>query len=801
MGFVSSDDSPVVAVGGIPGRGISAVAGVELSEQGWGDAAEAGEGSPSHWPFWSLLGRHRRHVQAGGRVLVNPRQMPARMYFVLPLIHDVEVSRLTELIAQTKAKDPQLAEDLEREFRALSARRAFGLNFERHRPEAVELPQRPVRKGDKVRVLPVRGSTQKGDQRHWLVKRIDSLNGMRVARLELLGGVASETQDVGVDDLVVLAEFRDTVYPGLVSTGGVRRGGDKPSHTVINGENYHVLKALTYTHRGKIDVIYIDPPYNSRAKDWKYNNDYVDEDDSYRHSKWLAMMERRLKVAKVLLNPENSVLIVTIDEKEVHRLALLLEQVFEEAEIQMVTSVISAKGAVRTGKFSRVEEHLFIATLGSARLSPWIRNMLDPIKDDSNQSGLEWLGLRRREPSSTRGARPNQFYPIFVYEKTGLLHSIGDPVEDTVDRNSVIAPEGTVAIWPLKPDGTEMLWGLTPEVLRRKWAKGYARVNRWKRDSKSGTVQYLPSGTISSIEDGAINIVGRAKDGSVIGVVAVDDDAPPPKRVWNMPSHNAETGGTNTLSSLLPDRRFPYPKSLYAVEDTLRFFVADKPNAIILDFFTGSGTTAHAVLRLNFQDGGRRQSISVTNNEVAASEHDALRKEGLRPGDPEWEQWGICEHITKARVEAAITGKTSLGEPIPGDYKFTDEFPMAQGFEENAEFFTLTYESPVAVSHDLAFSRIAPLLWMRAGSQGRCIDAVPASGWDVAETYGVLADLDHTVTFCRTVEEAGGRLRIAYVVTDDDRRFQAVARRLPPSVEPVRLYESYLSNFRFAIGD
>lgn len=238
---------------------------------------------------------------------------------------------------------------------------------------------------------------------------------------------------------------------------------------------------------------------------------------------------------------------------------------------------------------------------------------------------------------------------------------------------------------------------------------------------------------------------------------------------------------------------------MYAVEDCLRFFIEDKPHAIVLDFFSGSGTTAHAVMRLNRQDGGRRQCISVTNNEVAADEQAALRKSGLRPGDPDWEKWGICDYITKPRIRAAITGKTPEGEDIDGDYKFTDEFPMAEGFEENAEFFTLTYETPVAVHHNLAFQRIAPLLWMRAGAEGSRIDALPDQGWAVAETYGLLVDLDRSAEFCDAVDACDG-LRIAFVVTDDDRRFQSVARRLPDSVEPIRLYESYLSNFRFSMG-
>jgi adenine-specific DNA-methyltransferase len=242
---------------------------------------------------------------------------------------------------------------------------------------------------------------------------------------------------------------------------------------------------------------------------------------------------------------------------------------------------------------------------------------------------------------------------------------------------------------------------------------------------------------------------------------------------------------------------FPFPKSLYAVEDALRFFTANKKFAIVLDFFSGSGTTAHAIMRLNRQDGGSRQSISVTNNEVAASEQSDFRKKGLRPGDAEWEKFGICDYITKPRVHAIITGNTPDGVPIKGNYKFTDMFPMSEGFEESAEFFTLTYESPIAVGSHLAFSRISPLLWMRAGSVGRRIDNVPAGGWEVADTYGVLADLDCAADFCKALSKISG-IRLAYIVTDDERRFQALARRLPPRVEPIRLYESYLTNFSFA---
>lgn len=199
------------------------------------------------------------------------------------------MSRLNDLLRQLETKDPALAKDLRREVDALSNRRAFGLNFERHVPEAVELPGRPVRRGDKVRILPPRGSKSSArDARLWrVVEFTRDASGIRTASLELIGD--DETAEALVDDLVVVAEFRDPIYPGLVSTGKIERGGDKPYHSVINAENYHALQTLLFTHRAQVDVIYIDPPYNTGARDWKYNNDYVEGEDLYRHSKWLAL--------------------------------------------------------------------------------------------------------------------------------------------------------------------------------------------------------------------------------------------------------------------------------------------------------------------------------------------------------------------------------------------------------------------------------------------------------------------------------------------------------------------------------
>lgn len=724
------------------------------------------------------------------------------------------MSRLTELLAQAKAKDLQLGSDLEREFKVLSSRLPFGLNFERHSPEAVELPQRPIRKGDKVRILPTRGILKKGDTRLWRVARIFKVGQDKAADLELLNSAEPQARTVALGDLVVMAEFRDTIYPGLATTGRVERGGDKPCHTVINGENYHVLKALTYTHRGKVDVIYIDPPYNTGSKDWKYNNDYVEGDDLYRHSKWLAMMERRLQLAKDLLNLERSVLIVTIDEKEYLRLGMLLEQVFPESRPRMVSSVINPKGVGVSEGFKRVDEYVFIVRFGSQDVTPSKVHLLgsrpideakeadkDQVEDEvPKRIGLDWQTARRRDLASVRHTRPGQFYPIYINVASGLIEEIGEAIPHEQDRFAAEQRKGCIAVFPVREDDTEMNWAVTAPTFYARWKKGYARAGKEQPGKpQQYIIQYLKSGPIADIEQGRAIVEGFPKDGSVIAYYEeVGAKAPPTQ--WNLRSHNAEHYGTKVLRSILPNRRFPFPKSLYAVEDVLRLFVKGKPDAVVIDFFAGSGTTAHAVMKLNRQDKGRRQCILVTNNEVAADEQEALRKQGLRPGDADWEKWGICDFITKPRIAGAVTGQTPDGLPIQGDYKFNDKFAMALGFEENVEFFTLTYETPVAVSHHAAFARIAPLLWLRAGSRGLRIDRLPTAGWAVVESYGLLADVDCAAPFCKAVSLAVG-LRVAYIVTDDERRFQAITRHLPREVEPVRLYESYLTNFSFANGE
>lgn len=695
------------------------------------------------------------------------------------------MSRLSDLLRIVGQLDPDLCHDLEDEIKPLQQRLRFGLNFERHAPEAVELPGHRIRRASKVRVLPERGSTDRGDQRIWYVDTVQS----GIAHITTPNGDTDDTLDIPVEDLVLVAEFRDRIYPGLRPDGTVERGGDKPFHTVINGENFHALELLTFTHEHAVDAIYIDPPYNSGARDWKYNNDYVAGDDLYRHSKWLAFMERRLKLAKRLLKPEDSVLIVTIDEKEYLRLGLLLEQTFPEARIQMTTIVINPNGVARSAELARVEEYAYFCFFGEAGPAAAIDSLLD--QGTKQKSGVRWEWLMRGGSNSRRADRPNLFYPIYIDENSEEIAEVGDPIPLNMSTTHVPNREGLLTLWPIRVSGEEANWRTSPEYLRELLAAGHARLG--VRDKKSGrwSVLYLGKAQIARIASGEISVVGRNKKGYLELQADPDSIRRSVKTVWNRPQHSAGEHGSRLLRDLLPHRPFPFPKSLYAVEDALRIAVDEKPEAVVLDFFSGSGTTAHALMRLNRQDGGRRQCISITNNEVSADEQLKLRKDGLRPGDSEWEKRGICDYVTKPRIRAAMTGLTPEGEPIKGDYKFVDEFPMSDGFEENAAFFTLTYESKWLVGVDRAFTAIAPMLWLRAGATGSCIDSIDG-GWAIADSYGILRDLDDSASFAEALRKKSG-IRIAYIVTDDEGRYQQVADEIP-AIETVRLYEDYLRN-------
>ena len=700
------------------------------------------------------------------------------------------MAAINDLISQIQ--DETLRNRIQEEVSKMAKQKKFGLVFEEHMPESTPLYDMPIKRGCNVM-----RRDSKDDKSIYVVLKVEGDTAVCVKPEQ-----KDEAVTFDLKDIVRVAEFGEPIYPYLKPLDSVCNAPDSDLwHTLIEADNYHALQLLEYLYAGKVDCIYIDPPYNTGAKDWKYNNDYVDGNDAYRHSKWLSFMQRRLQLAKKLLNPTDSVLIVTIDEKEYLHLGCLLEEMFPEARMQMITTVISAKGVVRTGQLSRVEEYIFILEWGGSCVCSSIYNMLDDeVKKESDRS-IEWLGFRRRAPQAKRNSRPNQFYPIYVNNVDGKIASIGDVVQHGIDRNSIFVPDGCTALWPLSKDGDERLWSLVPEQARLNFEKGYLKVNNWNSANKSGTVYYLPSGTIKDIENGKATIVGYNTDGSIEAKYH-SEGTTPPKRVWNMKTHNAETYGTNILNAII-GKRFDYPKSLYAVHDVIRFFVANKPNAIIIDFFSGSGTTLHAVNLLNAEDGGHRRCIMVTNNEVSADEAKMLKDKGYQPGDEEWEKLGIAHYVTWPRTVCSIKGQDVNGNPLKGDYLGCEPpMHMADGFKANAAFFKLGFLDPTEVSLGMRFSEMLPTLWLKTGAKGKCPELTGEQMPDMLilpeNQFAVLINENTFADFAEKLAEHP-EIQTVFLATDYEVNYQSMVKNL--NVENAyQLYRDYLDHFRVNRG-
>lgn len=689
---------------------------------------------------------------------------------------------LDELV--TQIENPDLRARIAAEVEKLAKQKKFGLVFEEHLPECTPLWDIPVKAGRKAAL-----KTGHVNDFYTVLKIEDGV-------ATCLNKDKSATAEFPVEELVCVAEFGEPIYPYLKPIDTVCNApGSDLWHTLIEADNYHALQLLEYLYAGKVDCIYIDPPYNTGARDWKYNNDYVDGSDQYRHSKWLSMMQKRLKLAKKLLNPKDSVLIVTIDEKEYLHLGCLLEEMFPEANMQMITSVISRNGTSRENEFSRVEEYIFILRFGEMGVTRTNDNMLS--EDGKGVIARVWFNFMRT--STPRSKTKGQFFPIYIDPISKQIKEIGESLEATQTPSDVSPKEGLIAIYPIKDDNSEATWGAVPETTRKLLADGYLRVGSYEKETQRWSIQYVRQGDQKRVLSGEIVIEGKEKDGSLrLSPVDATQRIVFPKTVWNRKSHDATEWGTRLLKPLLINARFSYPKSLYAVHDAIRFFVAEKPNALIVDFFAGSGTTMHAVNLLNAEDGGHRRCIMVTNNEVSADEAKMLKDKGYQPGDAEWEKLGIAHYVTWPRTVCSIEGHDVNGNPLKGDYLGSEPpMHMADGFKANAAFFKLGFLDKNAVALGRQFKEMLPTLWMKAGAHGACPDigeTVPEMLILPENRMAVLVDERAYIAFSEKLDEHP-EIETVFLVTDSDSGYRDMISGLDVK-ESYQLYRDYLDNFR-----
>jgi len=378
-----------------------------------------------------------------------------------------------------------------------------------------------------------------------------------------------------------------------------------PNNLLIEGDNYHSLSVLNYTHKKNIDLIYIDPPYNTGANNWKYNNDYVDKEDSYRHSKWLSLMRHRLNLAKNLLK-DDGVLICAIDDNEQAHISVLIESIFSAHEQHAITIVHNPKG-VQGKNFSYTHEYAIFVVPKDKKI----------IGDRSlTEEEIYVSNLRNWGNESERTDAKNCLYPIII--SNNKIVGFGGVSPDNFHPKSANEKQkdGTVHVYPIDEKGIE-----------RKW--------RYARQSVEGIKDILQI---------------KESRGDLVQIMIAKDYGTY-KTVWTDKKYDASEYGTKLLREIIPNCDFDFPKSLYTVYDCLFAVVGDRPQANILDFFAGSGTTGHAVLEMNKVDGGKRKFILCTNNE---------NNNGNGTG-------GIAESVCYPRIKNVIKGyKNKKNEKVAG---------------------------------------------------------------------------------------------------------------------------------------
>jgi len=495
---------------------------------------------------------------------------------------------------------------------------------------------------------------------------------------------------------------------------------NKPVNLLIEGDNYHALSVLNYTHAKKVDVIYIDPPYNTGARDWKYNNDYVDIEDAFRHSKWIAFMEKRLRLAKQLLK-DSGFLIVTIDHNEIFNLGSICDEILgENNRVGLVTVVHNPKGRNLANFFSFNSEFMLVYARNVSKAKFRDIAIDDEVKQTFNlrddEGYYRLTNFMRARTHSSRKMKPNFYYPIYVS---------ADLQKMTLKRK-----KGYHEVLPITADGQEMTWKTLPRTFDiRNQEKGYF---------------------VAQYERGRIQIFHKYREQQVF------------KNVWTDKRYQSEFHGTNLLKDILGKTTFNYPKSLYAVEDILK--ITTNTNSIILDFFAGSGTTGHAVLELNKEDGGNRHFILCTNNEN-----------------------NICTDVCYPRIKKVIEGYKNLkGEDV-------------EGLGGNLKYFKtdfVDYDEPTDKNKIKLTKQVTEMLCVKEGTFEEVLDQKDFKVFKNANHYtGIIFDQAEISAFKKAIKDIKGKFSV-YIFSLGDETFDDEFKDIKQKVQLSPIPEAILRVYR-----
>ncbi len=658
------------------------------------------------------------------------------------------MSALDDLIKEIP--DTDLQQRIKIEVDKLKATKKFGLVFEEQKPEVTPLYDLLIKINSLV-------AEKLGRMNQ--IYRVQKIEGEDVTCTKYIP--TEEVFKFQLSDLVRVALFGEPIYPYLQKLDSICNAPDSDLwHTLIEADNYHALQLLQYVCKDrKVDCIYIDPPYNTGAKDWKYNDNYVDGSDLFRHSKWLSMMQKRLKLAKEILS-DSGAIFISIDDNEQAYLKILCDEIFGRDNFVANIAVIN--------NFKGRSDDKYIATAHESLLIYRKKNFITngvPIpeeylkeyrlEDDGGKYRLQ--GLRKRGANSKRTDRPNMFYPFYYDEEKNIL--------------SVDEIPNAIKILPYLSDKSEGRWRWGKDTAREKISELTVQKVKGREEFDIFQKDYLPM-------DGT----RRVK----------------PKSFWIGTEFSAEAG-TLQLKNILGKGIFSTPKPLGLIKYILE--QATDKNSLIVDFFAGSGTTLHAVNLLNAEDGGKRRCILVTNNEVAESEERRLKSAGYQPNDEEWQKLGVARYVTWKRTVCSIRGENINGEPLQGNY-LGSEIPMSDGFKSNAIFFKLGFLNKNAVALGRQFKEILPVIWLKAGSYGVCpnLDGeehLPSMLVLPENRFAVLLD---EKSFMEFEEEVLNLLEIetVFIVTDSLDAYTKMIQNLRDR-KTYQLYRDYLENFKINV--
>lgn len=658
-----------------------------------------------------------------------------------------------------RIQDVALREALINETRLLSEGKQFGLVFEKHIPEFVALPDHKVVIGRQVE------NRTKKDGRSWAVTAIKGEKAT-ISRHE---GDEIVSEEASLVDLVVVQNFNDPIFPGFQILDSQVSSLNDANHVVIKGENFYALQTLLYSHREKVDVIYIDPPYNTGNADWIYNDRYVEGSDAFRHSKWLSFMERRLNLAKQLLKP-TGVLVVAIDDNEHHYLRMLLDQVMG-AQNFLVN--ISWQGRGKNDRrftgggqdymlaYAKDAANLIAADVRWIETKPGSTEMIAVADEAFKTAVAEGWANAEAATFATKALRAH------IKENKEFLAG-GLLQYNTVDEDGRIFREGPMSSPNFRAN-------LLYDIMHPITGKPVKKPEKGWTASQETMAEWIANGEVVFGAD-------ESKQPNRKLILDVKNEQVP------LPSFNADRDtATKHLEDLLGSKRFPFPKNH---EVLARWFsIISGKEALILDFFAGSGTTAEAVAFLNTQDGGTRRAILITNNELKEKDAARLSKEGYFPGDEQWESEGIYHHVTMPRVKAVLTGQrpdgSKHGEPLSG----------------NAYFLELKHLDPDQVALGKTLDSLSYVLWLKAGARGIPLKINPKAKFcfDANSNYAIILDAG---AWRKAADEVSKLQDVShlFVVTDSEAVFQQIASEVSSRYEATMLYEDYLSNFQVNAG-